>query len=84
MSLTIPSPTKLTYEQMDEIAEMTGVDLTDMANLPKGKLFAAIATWARVQNGENVNFETVYKAGTLGDLVSADEGESDPLDQPAG
>lgn len=58
----VPDPNSLTMAELDEVLELTGIDLQAAQNLgSQGRVLAALVTWTRRRAGELVDFDDVYK-----------------------
>lgn len=60
-SWEVPHPDQLTMAELDEVLEMTGIDIQNAGAGSSGRVLAALVTWHRKRNGEpSVTFDEVY------------------------
>jgi hypothetical protein len=66
----VPHPDSLTFAQLDDVLELTGIDVTEARGQARiaGKFLAALVVWARHRAGETVDFDTVYRTMTTNDI----------------
>lgn len=66
----IPHPQTLTTADLDEVLELTGVDImAAQGNLSMGgRVLAALVCWVRNRAGETVTFDEVYRTLVVSNL----------------
>lgn len=68
---TIPAFDELTLAELDDVLELTGIDVSDPGlrlNRPM-KIAAALICWQANKNGDPVTFEKIYTTLKASDVV---------------
>lgn len=79
---TIPAYDALTLAEMDDVLEMTGIDVSDpdTRRLRPMRIAAALITWQANRNGDPVTFEHIYTTLKASDVVVATPLDSEGKD----
>lgn len=70
---TIPAYDNLTLAEMDDVLELTGIDVSDPETRMRRpmRIAAALITWQANRNGDPVTFEKIYTTLKASDVVIA-------------
>jgi hypothetical protein len=66
----VPHPDTLTFAELDEVMELTGIDIAESRGSKSvaGKVLAALVVWTKHRAGEQVDFDTVYRTMRTNDI----------------
>lgn len=82
----IPAFDSLTLAEMDDVLDMTGIDVGDpeLRRVRPMKIAAALITWKANRAGDPVTFEHIYTTLKASDVVIAtpQDAEGKPLGPP--
>lgn len=81
----VPAPETLTMQELDDVLEITGIDVMDPVQVRRpAKVLAALVTWQRRRNGETVDFDAVYRTLTASQVrIQGRDAAGNPTSPPA-
>lgn len=70
---SIPAYDQLTLAELDDVLDLTGIDVSDPETrmMRPMKIAAALITWQANKNGDPVTFEHIYTTLKAADVVQA-------------